>query len=817
MMKRHLLVLGSVVVLGAGAALDSAGQALPRASTGAEAETIVEAVEVQQNQYLQKDTLLYYVSTKPGERYDENRLRADFRRLWDTGFLEDLLLDIRDGQRGKIVIFVVRERKRVAVVDYRGSKALTKTAIEDKLKEKEVSLKTDTFFDLGKARQVEAVILSMLQDAGRPFGSVKHELRPLGSQGVQVSFVITDGQKIRVKRVDFLGNRAFSDGRLRLSLKKIKQRGFLNLSWLTGHSTFTEERWQEEQERLQSFYLNRGYVNASIGQPVVSYFDRKVGLFRKNPTRFIKVEVPVHEGDQYRVGELKVEGLTVFKEEGVKHLFRKLKPGELYKERVIKKGYDKLRDWYGAQGYFNWTPLTKRTTDDEKKIVNVVLSMQEDRRYFFGRVAFTGNDMTRDKVVRRELYFNEGEVFNTESLKASIKRINQLGYFKTMEKFPDLNASSRGEDRVDVTFKLEEQNRNQIQVGGGVSGYEGTFVNSSFSTSNFLGKGETFQVSFQSGKRIKNYQVAVTEPFMFDRPITAGIDLYRRRYEAIGYQNLKAYVDDRIGGSVTGGLPLGRFLRFFTSYTYEKVKIEQLAEEVDLLTPYYDSTISYAYQYDDYGTRYESRLGPSLVYNTVDSPYTPRSGTRVTATCSLSGGPLGGSLHYVRPSLELVRYFPHTKHTALGMRAEGAFVRPFGDTRRMDPETGTDSLPFYHRFALGGEMQVRGYPYMSIAPANRDGTALERGDLYLLFNAEYYLDIGPARLLAFFDAGQAYMWDQRIDLKLMKISYGTEVRFVMPVLNVPFRLIYAINPNRGKLYESGVKRNEYKFAVGSTF
>ncbi len=817
MMKRFLAVPAAVIVLGFGAAADAVGQALPRASAAPAAETLVEAVEIQQNQYLQKDTLLYYVSTKPGDRYDENRLRADFRRLWDTGFLEDLLLDIRDGQRGKVVIFVVRERKRVAVVDYRGSKALTKTAIEDKLKEKEVSLKIDTFFDLGKARQVETIILNMLHDAGRPFGTVKHELRPLGSQGVQVSFVINDGQKIRVKEVDFLGNRAFGDGVLRRGMKKIKQRGFLNLSWLTGHSTFTDERWQEEQERLQNFYLNRGYVNASIGQPVVSYFDRKVGLLRKKPTRYIKVEVPVHEGEQYRVGEVKFEGLTVFKEDGVRHLFRKLQPGGLYRERVIKKGYDKLRDWYGTQGYFNWTPLTKRTTDDQKKLVDVTLTMQEDRRYFFGRVHFTGNDMTRDKVVRRELYFNEGEVFNTEALKASIKRVNQLGYFKTMEKFPDLNASSRGDDRVDVTFKLEEQNRNQIQVGGGVSGYEGTFVNSSFSTSNFLGKGETFQVSFQSGKRIKNYQIAVTEPFMFDRPITAGIDLYRRRYEAIGYQNLKAYVDDRIGGSITGGLPLGRFLRVFTSYTYEKVRIEELNEPIDALAPYYDSTITYGYRYDDYGTRYESRLGPSLVYNTVDNPYTPRSGTRITVGCSLSGGPLGGDLHYVSPNLELVRYFPHTKHTALGVRAEGALVRPFKETALADPETGTDSLPFYHRYALGGEMQVRGYPYMSIAPENRDKTALQRGDLFLLFNAEYYLDIGPARLLAFFDAGQAYLWDETIDLKLMKISYGGELRFVMPVLNVPFRLIYAINPNRGKRYEVGVKRNEFKFAVGSTF
>ena len=155
--------------------------------------------------------------------------------------------------------------------------------------------------------------------------------------------------------------------------------------------------------------------------------------------------------------------------------------------------------------------------------------MEEDKRYYVGRITFTGNDTTRDKVIRREVYLNEGEVFNTEALKLSIRRINQLGYFKPMEGVPELKPSDLGEDKLDVIFKVEEQNRNQFTFGGGVSGLEGTFVNASFSTANFLGQGETLQLSAQSGRRTKNYQIAITEPYLFDRPITAGFDVFTRK------------------------------------------------------------------------------------------------------------------------------------------------------------------------------------------------------------------------------------------------------------------------------------------------
>jgi outer membrane protein insertion porin family len=781
---------------------------------------VIERIEILNNQYLQPETLLFYVSTKPGDAYDEARLRQDFRRLWDTGFLEDLRLEVLDSPRGKLVRFHVTERKRIQIVDFRGSKELNSSTIEDELKKRDATIKLDTFYDLSKARRIESIIREMLAAKARPFASVKHDTKAIGGAGLQVSFVIDDGPKAKIKEIGFSGNEVFADGKLRGQMKKIKQPGFFNLSWLGGKTTYTEEKWlggeadpRGDKGRLEDFYLNNGYVEARIGQPKISYTDGKSGLFKKKPVKWMHIEIPVEESDQYRIGEVNFEGLTVLKEEFVRPMF-KTGPGDVYNESRFRKAFEKLRDVYGSLGYFQWTAQPLKKPDPEKKVVDVTVKMEEDQQYFVGRIGFTGNETTRDKVIRREIYLNEGDVFNTEALKLSIKRVNQLGYFKPMEAAPDIRQSPEAENKVDVTFKVEEQNRNQFTFGGGVSGLEGTFLNASFSTTNFLGAGETFQVYVQTGRRTKNYQLAITEPYFLDRPITAGIDLFKRKITYYSYANVAGYTQDSTGMSLVTGLPVGRWTRAFVNYTYEVIKLSEL-DPADATDPFFQGVggASAGPVFDplfsgDFGRREESRITPNLVYNTVDNPWSPRSGMRHTLTFQIAGGPLGGTVNYLRPNAEAIVYIPHTRRTALGMRAEAAMIKPYSDTR---------VLPLYQRYFLGGETQVRGYNIRTIGPVDSSGRALG-GNKFFLFNAEYYLDIiGPLRALAFFDAGQAFLEGDPIRLEELRISYGVEARFIMPVLNVPFRLIYAVNPNRTPYEELYTPERTFKFAVGTTF
>jgi len=764
---------------------------------------LVERIEVVGNRLLRRETLLYWISSKPDDRYDERRLREDFKRLWDTGFFDNLRVETADGTRGKVVTFVVEERRRIQVIDYSGSKQLTRQAIEDELGKRGARIELDTFYDTAKARKVEAIIKEMLAARGRPFATVKTEAKDLGASGQQLSFAIDEGPKASVEEIVFDGNQAFSDATLRGRLKKVKH-------------IYTEDKWLGGQEdprgdrgRIEDFYLNRGYVTARVGQPRITYTD-KPGGNKKKPVKYVKLEIPVTEGAQFRMGSLKFKGLTVLKEPFVRSLF-KLNEGDVYDDSRFKKAYEKLRDVYGSLGYFQWTGGTERKPDPEKKVVGVTVKMEEDKRYFLGKLNFTGNGSTRDKVIRREIHMNEGDVFNTEALKLSIKRINQLGYFKPMESAPEIQPSQEAENKVDVTFKVEEQNRNQFSFGGGFSGYEGAFVNASFSTTNFLGAGETLQAYVQSGDRTRNYSLSVSEPYFLDRPITAGADLFKRRIVYESSANVTGYTKDSTGATLVTGFMVGKWSRAYLNYTYDVTRLSGV--DPAGLGPFRPGAVGVpaglAYDPLLFGERTESRLTPSLVYNTVDNPYMPRAGMRHTAGFAFTGGPLGGTIDYYSPSLETILYLPLGKRMALGLRAKAAMIRSFGDTR---------VLPTDLRYFMGGETQIRGYDVLRVGPVDVHGLAVG-GNKFGLFNAEYYFDLfGPVRALAFFDAGQAFLEGDPIDPREFRISTGAELRVTVPVLNVPFRLIYAVNPNRKTLYERlYTPYSTFKFAIGTTF
>jgi outer membrane protein insertion porin family len=510
------------------------------------------------------------------------------------------------------------------------------------------------------------------------------------------------------------------------------------------------------------------------------------------------------------MGALKFEGLTVLKEDFVRAFF-KMREGDVYNDSRFKKAYEKLRDVYGSLGYFQWTGGTERKPDAERKVVDVTVRMEEDKQYFLGRLSFIGNDSTRDKVIRREIYMNEGDVFNTEALKMSIKRVNQLGYFKQMESAPDIQPNPDADNKVDVTFKVEEQNRNQFTFGGGVSGYEGTFINASFSTTNFLGAGETVSLAVQTGSRTKNYAFSISEPYFLDRPITAGLNLFLNRITYLSYGTTVGYGQQTQGIGLTTGLAVGRFSRLFMSYSYQIIDIYDV--DRDALDSLQQATLTSGRSLpiidpsylDETGRRRESGISPSFVRNTVDNPYQPRSGSRHTASVQLIGGPFQGTVNYVRPTLESVLYVPVRRRMALGVRGEIGLVQPFGDTAE---------IPYYQRYFLGGETQIRGYNVRSVAPYDPATRTSVGGDKFVLLNAEYYFDLlGALRLLLFFDAGQAYAPGQSFYWRTMSTSTGIEARFTMPVLNVPFRLIYAWNPNRD-FYQPATA---FKFAVGTTF
>jgi outer membrane protein insertion porin family len=837
---------------------------------------------------VEPETYMYYIQLRPSlpsqgvwvpwDAKAEQTILDDFKRLWATNFLEDLSIETSDytfsnGVIGKIVTYNMEERERVKIVTYDGTKRIDRTKIEEKLKESGIALRLDSFLDEGTVRRVESVLREMMAEKGYQAAEVTHKIEPVpgGPKLVNVTFNIADGPKVKIRDIDWIGNKAMGDGTLTRKMKENKPKGILG--FITGGGTYKEAMLEEDFALVVEHYRNEGYVTARVGQPEIKVLEDSPD----GETRWIQLRVPVTEGGRYRVDEFTFDGNTVVKAEALRPLF-KINKGDYYSDKDIRKGMEKAREVYGAGGYMEFTGYPDLRFEGQEAdngngngssngngnggvpealapeapnpnpTVDVIMRIQEGKQYFVNRITFVGNTTTRDNVIRREIRLLEGHLFNTEALKYSVKRLNQLGYFKNLEGTNDIQVEKTpGKDNnVDVTLKFEEQNRNQLTFGAGVSQWEGVFGQLAFQTANFLGRGESLTLSMQAGNRAQNYQLAFTEPFLFDRNMTGGIDIYKRALQYIGY-----YTQKSTGGNVLFGFPVADFSRMFLNYSFEQTKVTDLNEAFNdpaLLrrNPFLQDSLLIGRG----GQRTISKVVPSFVHNTVDQPIFPTTGKRLTASIDLAM--LGGNTNFYKPRLEGIWYIRHTNRTSIGLRAQMEFIAPV---------MGTETLPIFEKLFLGGEYSMRGFDIRSVGPADPETGLVLGGNKSVLFNAEYLITIaGPVRLVLFYDAGQvrdeddAFGWWEDIRVPVtpaaplladpfatssisalgdpglqfqtvgrqsaFKTSTGAEIRFFMPVLNVPFRLIFAMNPQRGGVLDNNLqpaKKFTFRFAVGSTF
>lgn len=788
---------------------------LPLKEPAADAEPVVLAMVLcfdkqGGSSVIEPDTYLHYIQVRPSEpsqdrwvAYNdatERLLLDDFRRLWATNFLDDLAIEVQDyafanGAVGKLVLFHLEERQRVKLIDYEGATRVSRTDINDRLKEKGLDLRLDAFLDQGTVRRVAGVVRELYGEKGYQYADVSPTVRALpgGPKLAHVIFNISEGPKVAIRDVEFVGNVAFTDRTLTKALKANKAQGILSL--VTHHGVFNEEAFAEDAQNIVDHYRNHGYIAARVGQPTLRVLDDS----RDGKTRWVQLRVEVTEGPRFTVGNFTFDGNTILKSEQLRPLFA-VNAGEGYSQERVTKGLERARELYGAGGYFEFTafPDLKPREAADPPTVDITMRVSEGKQYFVNRIEFVGNTQTRDAVIRREVALVEGGVFNTESLKYSIRRINQLGYFKALDDHGiSVERTAGTDDKVDIRVKVEEENRNQLTFGAGASQYEGIFLNFAYTTSNFLGRGESVTVSAQAGSRTRNYQLAITEPFLFGRSITAGTSLYSRKIDYAVNSDQTDYSEARSGFNLTGGMPVRRFTRLFATYGYEVV---DTAMTDDLQAALNTGDTPFLMEE---GRFIESSLTPSFVHNTVDNPFAPRSGRRITASYKYAGRFLGSSAEFIKPEVEAIFYFPVSRRTAFGLRANAGQIWTLGSRE----------LPYYQRYFLGGEMQIRGVDVRTVGPMNENNVALG-GTKFVLFNAEYYYDIhSRIRALAFHDAGQAWGDDQAFDLRQLRTSSGLELRVSLPVLNVPFRLIYAWNIYR----DSFQPARGFKFAVGSTF
>ena len=641
------------------------------------------------------------------------------------------------------------ERKRIQIVDYRGSKALTTTTIEEELKKRRPRSRSTPSTTSPRRAGWRRSSREMLAEKGRPFATVKHDAKSVGGAGHAGLLRHRrrpqgQGQGDRVRRATASSPTASCAAQM----KKIKQTGFWNLTWLGRQD-----------------HLHRGEVGGPAGgrpapaggllpEPRLRHRQRRRAA--RSPTSTGKtgeeagqvasqLEIPVTEGEQYRVGEVKFEGLTVFKEEGIRPLF-KLETGDVYKESRIKKGYDKLRDVYGGQGYFQWTgahgaqarPRAEgRGRDPGHGGGQAVLRRAGSR--------FTGNDTTRDKVIRREVYLNEGDVFNTEALKLSIRRINQLGYFKPMEGAPELEPERprRGQARRHLQGRGAEPQpvhlrRRGQRPGGDVHQRVASRPRTSWAWARPSRSRPRAAAAPRTTRSRSPSPTSSTGPSPPASTSSSGkLDLRDLRRTWSGY-TAGAHgrqPGDRPArwGASRASSPTTR-TRSSTSRAWTTLLgIDPTTPTRRPAQPVFDP-----FFFGEEGRRRESRLTPVARPQHGGQPvhaaqrheaHRPRS--------QLAGGPLGrhGELLQAR-RWRSIFYIPHTAQDrarpARG-RLRRTITARIGDTAEL--------LPYYQRFFLGGETQIRGVNIRTVGPVDASNRALG-GNKFVLFNAEYYFDIG---------------------------------------------------------------------------
>ena len=777
---------------------------LASAPTWAQSDLISE-IDVTGNRRIPKETILGRIFTHPGDVYDPAGLERDFNALWNTGYFEDIRFTREETPKGWRLTITVKEKPTIREINYIGLSSVSTSDVLDRFKEAKVGLAVENQYDPTKVKKAEVAIKGLLGEHGRQFSIIRTEIRQIPPAAVGVTFVIKEGPKVKVGKIRFEGNKNVRTRVLRYSMKNLRPIGIPHSIFLENifARTYDATKLDEDTERVRNEYQNRGYFKPIIDQPKTQIHDTghtgfHIPLLQSGPGKSVDITMQIEEGERYTLG-----GITFKKNKAVqntkalRNLFP-IKDGDIFSKEKVAKGLENLRKAYGELGYINFTSIPDTRFDDDKKQIFLDIDVDEGKQFYVRRIEFQGNTTTRDKVIRREIALEEGNIYNSRLWELSLLRLNQLGYFDQL-KPEDPNITTRQLDEkdglVDLTLKVHEKGKNSIGLNGGVSGLEGAFIGINYATNNFLGLGETLQVQASLGNLARSVRFGFTQPYMFDRPLQFGFNVYfnkikydqARQLSILGgqnlnlpnavLQNLQNYTQSSAGFTTSLSYPLRHsFKRVGITYSFDRSSLLALSTASKNLFEYLAFRgISGPNALEGIIT---SKIFPNFSFNTIDSPISPHHGQQFTLGAEIAG--LGGTIRSVRPIVQYKRFIPvQNRRNALGFNIQGSFI------------TGFDGLvaPPFQRAYMGGENDLRGFDIRSVSPVaflpsvgsitltNPDQSPVLKdpqnpragpvtipipidqitfpgGDLSIVTNFEYRITIyGPVALAPFMDAG----------------------------------------------------------------
>ncbi|MGE0179391.1 MAG: outer membrane protein assembly factor BamA [Sphingomonas sp.] len=655
----------------------------------------IRTITVSGNQRLEPATVLSYTSLRPGEPYDQERLDAALRDLYATELFADVT--IAGADTGDLVV-QVRENPVINRIILEGNRRLK----DDKI-QPEIRLAPRQIFTRSRARADVARIIELYRRQGRYAARVEPQIVRLDQNRVDVVFEISEGPRSRVRQINIIGNERFRDGQL------IGEMATREVSWnpLQGNTTYDPDRLAFDQQKLRQFYLTQGYADFRVVSAVAELTPDR---------RDFIITYVIEEGERYRFGNVGVESdIRDFSAEALRARLP-MRTGDWYNARQVEDSVTSLNELAGLFGYAFSDVRPQFTRNREQLTMDVVFRVAETPRVYVERIDIQGNTNTRDEVIRREFRLAEGDAFNNVRVRRSRDRIQSLGFFQDNLEIRQEQGSAP--DRVVLGVDIQERATGELQLSAGFSSLERFLLSLSIRQRNFRGRGQELRAGVNWSTYSQSVELGFTEPYLFDRNIAVGFDLFRRDYNSfnfIGGQRETTYEQVTTGGQIRLGVPLTENISLALRYglTYDEISLAQDLYFTDPdgagpLPPACDPLIAGRYLCDSLGNRLTSSAGYSILYSTLNNSIRPTNGLRLLLSQDFAG--LGGDVRYLRTRLSGARYWNLGRNFIFSISAEGGYIHSFEDgTPTIDPVRLTD------RFFLGSP-QIRGFDIRGVGP-----------------------------------------------------------------------------------------------------
>jgi len=737
-------------------------------------EKVVGEIEVSGNETVSSFLITSQIETKVGAPFSRIKARQDLKRIYALGMFSDVQLEIEelDGNQIKVIVVVV-EKPTITELVIEGNKGLKTGKILELIASKQGETLNEELIheDVQK-------IKDKYQELGYHYAEVKPQISQRNEKWI-VAFNIKEGYRVRIKKIDFVGNKNFSAKKLK-KIMKTREKKFFNKGY------FKNKEFKGDLAKLISFYKNQGFLDAKIEKHEIKLGEKK---------KYLYITIFINEGRQYYLQDLKIEGNTIFSSDFIIKHFQ-MRPGMVYSEGKLREDINVIFRLYAEKGY-----IFARIWPDIKKtgeaVVSVTIHIKEGEQGYIEEILIEGNTKTKDIVIRRELKVKSGEIFNGKKIERSREKLYNLGFFKTVE-IDTLPGSTPYKRHL--IFRVEEQKTGSFGLGAGYSSVDRAmgFVEleqRNFDLLNFprfTGAGQDILLRAEFGTRRKDYRLSFTEPWIFGWPLSFGFDLYRRNWVR------EEYEESRTGGDIRLGKTLTDNLNVYLTYKNETVKIGSIEPEASSVI------------WEEEGTNVISSLRLSLVRNTLDNIFDPSRGSQIVMSSEYAGGFLQGDKDFVKYTLDTRWFFNPVSKIVLDLRFRTGLVESFGDSV---------SVPIYERFYAGGGQSIRGYKERKVGPKDANGDPIG-GRLLGIGNIEITFPLiqdeekkrSIIKGAAFCDSG--YVWTDSGDFDLgdLHTGVGLGVRIATPIGPVRLDYGYPLDIDPGE-----PKEGRIHFRMGHTF